>query len=89
MSYSSVATLAFTNFSSTPQSWGEVVNLTENWLGRRVAFRLCGVEFTGEVIEVEKFYLCNGIHEILTVEIENERKQVKVQLHRQACRRLE
>lgn len=61
----------------------------EKYLGKRVSFFLCGKKFTGIVIGTEKFYLCNGVHDILEIELENERKQVKVQVHRQAVKILD
>lgn len=61
---------------------------TNNWLGRKVSFTLCGNVFTGTVVETETFW-GGGWHEIVTVEIDNDPKQVKVSLHRQACKRME
>lgn len=60
----------------------------DGWLGRRVSFLICGVEFTGTVVGTERHFLCNGTHDIVTVEIDGDPKQIKVQLHRQACRRI-
>ena len=56
----------------------------DHWLGKRVEFKICDTRFTGTVIATHREYLCNSIHEILTVEVENEHKQVKVEMHRQA-----
>jgi len=61
----------------------------EKYLGHRVSFFLCGHIFYGECVETEKFYLCNGTHEILTIELEGDKKQVKIQLHRQAVKVIE
>lgn len=60
----------------------------EKYLGHKVSFYLCGHIFTGEVIGTEKVYLSNGVHDILTIELEKERKQVQIQMHRQAVKLL-
>ena len=61
----------------------------DKYLGHRVSFSLCGHTMIGEVIGTEKHYLCNGVHDILEIELENERKQVKIQMHRQAVKLLD
>jgi hypothetical protein len=58
----------------------------DKYLGKRVSFNLCGKIITGEVISTHREYLCNGIHDILEIEPEGERKQIKIQLHRQAVK---
>jgi hypothetical protein len=58
----------------------------EKYLGKKVEFFLCGIRFTGEVVGTKKYYLCNGIHDILEIELDKERKQVKIQMHRQAVK---
>lgn len=58
----------------------------DGYLGEQCEFTLCGHVMHGEIIEVEREYLCNGIHDIVTVEVAQERKQVKVSMHRQAVR---
>lgn len=59
------------------------------YLGHRVEFSLCGHKLHGEVVGTERHYLVNGIHDILEIELEGDRKQVKIQMHRQAVRVLD
>lgn len=80
-------TYTFRSSDYPPISWSSC-DWYNNWLGWRVKFTLCGVEMTGRVIEAERHYLCNGEHDILTVEVEGDPKQVKIQMHRQAFRRI-
>ena len=61
----------------------------EKYIGRRVSFKLCGHIIAGRVTATKKVFLCNGIHDILEIEPEGERKQVKINLHRQAVTLLE
>ena len=61
----------------------------EKYLGHRVEFTLCGHVLHGEVVGTERCYLANGIHDILEIELEGDRKQVKIQMHRQAVRVVE
>jgi hypothetical protein len=61
----------------------------DKYLGHRVSFTLAGHKMTGSVIGTERHHLANGVHDILEIEVENERKQVKVQMHRQAVKVLD
>lgn len=63
--------------------WGD------NWLGKNVQFNFNGSKVIGEVVETERHFLANGIHDILTVEVIDKNRQFKIQAHRQAFRRLE
>ena len=58
----------------------------EHWMGKKVSFNLNGHKLTGQVVEASREYLCNGIHDILTVEIWDGNSQVKIQAHRQKFR---
>lgn len=58
----------------------------DKYLGHQVSFSLCGHKMTGTVVGTEREYLCNGIHDILEIELEGDRKQVKIQMHRQAVK---
>ena len=60
----------------------------EHWLGHEVEFKLCGNSFVGKVVSSERHYLCNGIHDILEVEVWDGDSQVKIQAHRQKFRRV-
>jgi hypothetical protein len=62
---------------------------SDTYLGHRVQFQLGGHPFTGTVTETERRYLCNGTHDILTVELDHEPKQVYIQMHRQAVKLIE
>lgn len=58
----------------------------EHWLGKTVTFKLNGIEFEGEVVATHREYNVCGIHDILTVELSNETKEVKIEGHRQMFR---
>lgn len=60
----------------------------DHWLGHKVSFKMNGHRFIGEVVGTHRHYLVNGIHDILTVELEGEKKQVKIEGHRQMFRRI-
>lgn len=62
--------------------------IADTWLGQQVTFKLGGKQFTGEVVETERVHLCNGEHDILTVEIWDRGAQIKIQAHRQKFRRI-
>ena len=67
-------------FSKNENDWGD------KYLGRHVEFKLNKVTMTGEVKGIERFFLANGIHDILEIELDGETKQVKIQMHRQAVK---
>jgi hypothetical protein len=69
-------------FVSGKESW------MDTWLGHQVSFILLGNRIVGEVVSAERFYLGNGIHDILEIEVFDP-KQIKIQVHRQACKRLD
>jgi len=54
------------------------------YLGHRVSFNLASHKMTGKVVGTERHHLANGVHDILEIELEKDRKQVKIQMHRQA-----
>ncbi|MHA2085217.1 MAG: hypothetical protein ACXABD_15785 [Candidatus Thorarchaeota archaeon] len=58
----------------------------EHWLGNNVEFNFQGMVVQGEVVGAERHHLCNGIHDILEVEVWDGNSQVKVQAHRQKFR---
>lgn len=60
----------------------------EHWLGHEVEFNFQGQVLRGECVESKREYSCNGIHDILTVEIWDNNSQVKIQAHRQKFRRI-
>ncbi len=61
----------------------------DKYLGHKVSFVLCGNKMIGKVIGTERHHLCNGVHDILEIELCNERKQIKIQMHRQAVKVLD
>ena len=61
----------------------------DKYLGHRVSFVLNGHKMTGEVVGCERLMLANGIHDIVEIELEGEKKQVKIQMHRQAVKLLD
>jgi hypothetical protein len=61
----------------------------DTYLGHRVSFNLAGHKMTGKVVGTERHHLANGVHDILEIELENDRKQVKIQMHRQAVKVLD
>ncbi len=61
----------------------------DKYLGHRVSFSLAGYKMTGKVVGTERFHLANGVHDILEIELEGDRKQVKIQMHRQAVKILD
>jgi hypothetical protein len=71
--------------------WNRVThdNLACRWLGKTVVFTLGEVQLTGEVIETERLHLCNGVHDILTVEVWDRDRQIKIQAHRQSFKRVD
>jgi hypothetical protein len=61
----------------------------DKYLGHRVSFSLAGHTMTGKVTGTERHHLANGVHDILEIELEKDRKQVKIQMHRQAVKVLD
>jgi hypothetical protein len=66
-------------------TWGD----GDKYLGHRVSFAVAGHKMTGKVVGTERHHLCNGVHDILEIEPEGDRKQVKIQMHRQAVKVLD
>ena len=56
----------------------------DKYIGHRVSFNLSGHKMTGKVVGTERHHLANGVHDILEIEPDKDRKQVKIQMHRQA-----
>lgn len=69
-------------FSDNEQEWGD------KYLGKTVQFSLNNHKMIGKVVSTERYFLANGIHDILEIELENDKKQVKIQIHRQAVKLL-
>lgn len=61
----------------------------ENWLGHEVEFTIQGHKFSGIVESAERHHLANGEHDILTIEIDDNGSQVKIQAHRQKFRKIQ